>query len=68
MIEKKNYVKTNVSEGRYEIEEKESLGFISKAEEIELIDEEENYAYNIKQISCDVDNIPIEYKREVVEY
>jgi len=44
------------------------LDFILKAKEIELIDEEENYAYDVKEISCDVDNIPKEYKREVVEY
>jgi len=56
-----------------EIEEEESLDFLNsfdvpEAEEVELVDEEENYACLLKEILCDVDNISGEYKRAAVEY
>jgi len=41
---------------------------VPKAEEIELVDEEENYVCYVKEMLCDVDDISGEYKRTAVEY
>jgi len=60
-------------EDGYDMEEEESLDFqnafdVPETEEIELTDEQENYAFNVKEILCDVNTIPVKYKREAVQY
>jgi len=62
-----------IYEDQCKIEEKESLDFlnsfdVSEAEEVKLVDEEENYACRVKEMLCDVDDISEEYKRAAVEY
>jgi len=41
---------------------------VPEPEEVEPVDEEENYACHVKEILCDVDDISGEYKRAAVEY
>jgi len=41
---------------------------VPETEEVELVDEEENYACHVKEMLCDVDDISREYKRAGVEY
>ena len=55
-------------EDYYEIEQKESLDFLNSydAQEIELVDEEENYAYNIKEIVYDIDDIRCSNKISII--
>lgn len=71
MEQKMKFMLKEMYEEEHEIEEKELLDFqnafdIVETEAIELTDEEENYMYK-KEISCNVD-IPIEYKRKVIEF
>jgi len=40
---------------------------VLEAEEVELVDEEKNYACHVKEMLCDVDILG-EYKRAAVEY
>ena len=58
---------------KQQLEEEESLDILNsyavqEAQEIELVDKEENYACNVKEMVCDINDISIEYKRRVVEY
>jgi len=61
-------------EDYYKIEEEESLNFLNsydvqEAQEIELIDEEENYTCYVKEMFCNIDDIlDLEYKRGAVKY
>jgi len=41
---------------------------MSEEEEVEFVDEEENYACPIKEMIYDVDDISGKYKRAAVEY
>jgi len=72
MEEKLEDMLKEIYEDRCEIEKKESSDFLNsfdvpKAEEVELVDEEENYVCHVKKMLCDVDDISGEYKR-AVEY
>jgi len=50
-----------IYEDRYEIKEKKSLNFLNsfdvEAEEVELVDEEENYSCHVKKMLCDINDI-----------
>ena len=51
-------------EDYYEIEEEELLDFLNsyvvqEAQEIELVDEEENYTCNVKEMICYIEDISI---------
>ncbi|KYN26924.1 hypothetical protein ALC57_03696 [Trachymyrmex cornetzi] len=55
-------------ENYFEIEVEEALYFLNlydvpEAQEIELVDEEENYACNVKEMVCDIDDVSAEYIR-----
>jgi len=73
MEEKLEDMLKEIYEDRCEIEEEESLDFLNsfdvlEAEEVELVDEEENYVCHVKEMLCNVDNISRENKRAAVEY
>ena len=42
--------------------------YVLEGQEIELLDEEENYACNVNEMICDIDDISAEYKKGAVEY
>jgi len=70
MEEKLEDMFKKIYEDRCKIEE--SLDFLNlfdvpETEEVELVDEEENYACHVKKMLCDVDDISGKYKSVAVE-
>jgi len=68
MLDEKKYTKTDVKSKKKNYWIFLNSFDISEAEEVELVDEEENYACPVKEMICDVDDISGEYKRAAVEY